>query len=107
MVFGSVFKTMQESEASRIGRMAERVAEGSIDSQKQVDEFNRTQTFTHAYYLGHESRPRAFNSFTCVNSYFKGREGGIGSSYKTARYYNEQARNRRDELIAQVGGASA
>lgn len=75
---------------------------GSVDAQKQVDEYDRTNAFTHAYYLSDEGRPRAFNSFTCVNSYFKGRAGGTGSSFQTARYYSEQAKNRRAELVEQV-----
>lgn len=71
-----------------------------------VDEYSRPQLLAHMYYLTEEQRPRAFNSFTCMNSYFKGREGGIGSSFKTCRYYNDKARARRDELVAKVGGGS-
>lgn len=106
-MFTQLFRRMQESETSRIGRMAERVAEGSIDAQKQVDEYNRINSFSHSYYLSDEARPRAFNSFTCMNSYFKGRGGGAGSSFQSSRYYTEQARNRRDELIQQVESSSS
>ena len=76
-----------------------------MDAQKQVDEYERPNPFTHLYYLDYEKRPRSFNSFTCVNSYFKGRAGGIGSSFKSARYYSEQARKRRAELVAKVNAA--
>ena len=73
-----------------------------MDAQKQVDEYNRPNTYTHMYYLAEEGRPRAFNSFTCVNSYFKHRPGGAGSSFKSARYYSDQARERRDKLAESV-----
>mmetsp|Transcript_20633 Transcript_20633/g.58516 ORF Transcript_20633/g.58516 Transcript_20633/m.58516 type:complete len:106 (+) Transcript_20633:91-408(+) len=105
-MFTQIFRSMQESEASRIGRMAERVAEGSVDAQKQVDEYERLNPYTHSYYLADQGRPRAFNSFTCINSYFKGRGGGTGSSFQTARYYAEQASIRRAELLEQVSGSS-
>ena len=72
-----------------------------------VDEYARPQLLAHTYYLTEEQRPRAFNSFTCVNSYFKGREGGIGSSFKSCRYYNDKAKERRDELVAKVNAASS
>jgi hypothetical protein len=75
---------------------------GSIDAQKQVDEYNRPNTYGHTYYLVEEGRPRAFNSFTCNNSFFKGRAGGAGSSFKTCRYYTDQARDRRDALMEKV-----
>lgn len=78
----------------------------SIDSQKQADEFDRQNGFAHAYYMVDESRPRAFNSFTCMNSYFAGRVGGSGSSFKAARYYADQAKARRDELVKQVEESS-
>ena len=71
-----------------------------MDAQKQVDEYNRPNTYTHMYYLAEEGRPRAFNSFTCVNSYFKHRPGGAGSSFKSARYYSDQARERRDKELS-------
>eukprot|EP00980_Cylindrotheca_fusiformis_P019003 scaffold6374_cov121-Cylindrotheca_fusiformis.AAC.4 len=106
MVFSSLFRDMQESEASRIGRMAERVAEASVNSQKQADEFTRPNPFVHSYYLGEEGRPRAFNSFTVVNSYFKGRPGGAASSFKSCRYYSDQARRRRDALAESVKSES-
>ena len=143
-MFTDLFRKLQEPDSSRIGRMAERVAEyvlrnfrwlskrfimlpvvsdirfsslltfcpfpplhrGSINAQKQVDEYTRPQPFAHSYYLADEMRPRAFNSFTCMNSYFKGRAGGVGSSFKSARYYSEQARNRRAELVEQVAVSS-
>jgi hypothetical protein len=76
-----------------------------VDAQKQVDEYERINPYTHSYYLTDEGRPRAFNSFTCVNSYFKGRGGGTGSSFQTARYYVDQARNRRAELVEEVSSS--
>eukprot|EP00339_Tiarina_fusa_P004379 CAMPEP_0117007306 /NCGR_PEP_ID=MMETSP0472-20121206/7229_1 /TAXON_ID=693140 ORGANISM="Tiarina fusus, Strain LIS" /NCGR_SAMPLE_ID=MMETSP0472 /ASSEMBLY_ACC=CAM_ASM_000603 /LENGTH=109 /DNA_ID=CAMNT_0004709029 /DNA_START=91 /DNA_END=420 /DNA_ORIENTATION=- len=103
----SFFRSMQETDASRIDRMKERVAEGSIDAQKQVDEYNVLNTFSHAYYLNGEKRLRAFNSYTCSNSYFAGRAGGIGSSFKTARYYTDQAMSRRDALMEEVAAESS
>jgi hypothetical protein len=78
----------------------------SVNSQKQVDEYDRPNTYTHMYYLGEEGRPRAFNSFTVVNSYFKGRPGGAGSSFKSCRYYSDQARSRRDALAERVKSES-
>ena len=78
----------------------------SIDAQKQVDEYDRVNPFVHAYYIKGEQRPRAFNSFTCISSYFAGREGGIGSSYKTARYYNNKSRSLRDALAAKTESES-
>lgn len=77
----------------------------SVDSQKQVDEYLRPQNLTHQYYLEQEQRPRAFNSFTCVNSYFAGREGGVGSSFKTSRFYSDKAKSRRNELMEEVEAA--
>ena len=74
---------------------------GSIDSQKQVDEYNVKNEFGHAYYVNGERRSASFNMWTCVNSYFAGREGGVGSSFKTARFYTDQARSRRDALVAE------
>ena len=74
----------------------------SVDAQKQVDDYSRPNYTAHLYYLEQELRPRAFNSFTCVHSAFAGRQGGIGSSFKTCRYYNDRARNKRDALIEQV-----
>ncbi|CAJ1949749.1 unnamed protein product [Cylindrotheca closterium] len=97
---------MQESEASRIGRLAERVAEASINSQKLVDEYDRPNTYTQSYYLQDEGRPYAFNSFTCTNSYFKGRAGGSGSSFKSCRYYSDQAKARRD-AVAETAAAES
>lgn len=82
------------------------VNRGSVDAQKQVDEYERLNPYTHSYYLADQGRPRAFNSFTCINSYFKGRAGGTGSSFQTARYYAEQASIRRAELLEQVSGSS-
>jgi len=70
-----------------------------------VDEYNVPNPFMHQYYLSIEGRPRAFNSFTCVNSYFKGRGGGAGSSFQSARYYAEQAQNRRAELVESVASS--
>ena len=57
--------------------------------------------------MGDEGRPRAYNSFTCVSSYFAGRAGGAGSSMKSARYYDEQARSRRDALVEKVQSEKA
>jgi hypothetical protein len=74
----------------------------SIDAQKQVDEYMRPQFLGHMYYLSEEQRPRAFNSFTCVNSYFKGRAGGAGSSFKSCRFYTDQAREQRNELMEEI-----
>mmetsp|Transcript_18452 Transcript_18452/g.45747 ORF Transcript_18452/g.45747 Transcript_18452/m.45747 type:complete len:109 (-) Transcript_18452:101-427(-) len=107
MVISNFFRGMQESEASRIGRLSERVAEASIDSQKQVDEYNRPNPYTNVYYLSDEGRPYAFNSFTCSNSYFKGRAGGAGSSFKSCRYYSDQAKARRDAIAESAASESS
>lgn len=74
----------------------------SIDSQKMADAHASPQYLAHMYYLQEEQRTKTYNSFTCVNSYYKGREGGIGSSFKTVRYYNDKARQVRDEMLAKM-----
>jgi hypothetical protein len=74
----------------------------SIDSQKMADAHASPQYLAHMYYLQEEQRTKAYNSFTCVNSYYKGRAGGIGSSFKTVEYYNDKARQVRDEMLAKM-----
>ena len=71
----------------------------SIDSQKQSDEANRPNLFTHLYYLQDEPRPHAYNVYSVMSSYFKGREGGAASSFSTVQFYNEQAKAKRQELM--------
>jgi hypothetical protein len=53
----------------------------------------------HMYYLGDESRPHAYNVYSVMNSYFKGREGGSASTFKSVQYYNEKAKSKRSQLI--------
>ena len=126
------FRSLQESETARESRMAERVAEcvltssavvlvlfryadtflffcrASITSQKQVDEWSQPQAIMHNYYLkGGYGQETGFTAYTCMNSYFKGRQGGAGSSFKTCRYYSGEARKRRDRLIKEVAEEDA
>mmetsp|Transcript_7449 Transcript_7449/g.11767 ORF Transcript_7449/g.11767 Transcript_7449/m.11767 type:complete len:115 (-) Transcript_7449:143-487(-) len=98
-MIGDLFRSLQESETSRIGRLSERLAEGSIDSQKQSDEYSRPNLFTHMYYLNEEPRPHAYNVYSVMSSYFKGRDGGAASSFKTVQFYNDQAKSKRQELV--------
>eukprot|EP00529_Nitzschia_sp_RCC80_P034790 CAMPEP_0113483820 /NCGR_PEP_ID=MMETSP0014_2-20120614/23635_1 /TAXON_ID=2857 /ORGANISM="Nitzschia sp." /LENGTH=113 /DNA_ID=CAMNT_0000377387 /DNA_START=19 /DNA_END=360 /DNA_ORIENTATION=+ /assembly_acc=CAM_ASM_000159 len=101
------FRGLQETEASRIGRMAERVAEGSVDSQKQSDEYNRVNLFNHMYYMQEEPRPHAYNVYSCLNSYFCARDGGHAGSFKTVSFYNNQAKDRRTKLTQKFTEESA
>ena len=80
---------------------------GSVDSQKQVDEYNRVNMFTHLYYLQDEPRQAAYNVYSTMSSYFKGRQGGAASSFHTVRFYNEQAKSKRDALVAQYNAEAA
>jgi len=59
------------------------------------------------YYLTSSQRTKGFNGFTCVNSYFTGKPAGAGSSFIAARYYTDQARQKRDALMASVEEAEA
>eukprot|EP00535_Pseudo-nitzschia_heimii_P005805 CAMPEP_0197173338 /NCGR_PEP_ID=MMETSP1423-20130617/316_1 /TAXON_ID=476441 /ORGANISM="Pseudo-nitzschia heimii, Strain UNC1101" /LENGTH=114 /DNA_ID=CAMNT_0042622149 /DNA_START=130 /DNA_END=474 /DNA_ORIENTATION=+ len=101
------FKAFQETEDSRIGRLSERLAEGSIDSQKQSDEYNRVNIFTHLYYLQDEPRQAAYNVYSNMSSFFKGRQGGAASSFHTVRFYNEQAKTKRDALVEKYNAEAA
>lgn len=71
----------------------------SVDSQKQADEANRPNLFTHLYYMQDEPRPHAYNVYSTMSSYFKGREGGAASSFSTVQFYNDQAKAKRQELV--------
>ena len=51
------------------------------------------------YYLGEESRPHAYNVYSTMSSYFKGREGGSASSFKSVQFYNDQAKAKRQQMI--------
>jgi len=51
------------------------------------------------YYLQDEPRQKAYNVYSNMSSYFKGREGGAASSFNSVRFYNNQAKNKRAELI--------
>mmetsp|Transcript_23758 Transcript_23758/g.67165 ORF Transcript_23758/g.67165 Transcript_23758/m.67165 type:complete len:110 (-) Transcript_23758:132-461(-) len=95
-------KSLQETEESRIGRMSERVAENSIDSQKKSDEYKAPQYFGHMWYLGAAIQPRAYNTFTTSHSYFCNKKEGAGSSFIACRYYTDEARKKRDALVAEV-----
>jgi hypothetical protein len=71
----------------------------SINSQKHADEYNRVNTFTHLYYLQEEPRQAAYNVYSNMSSYFKGRQGGAASSFSTVSFYNEQAKQKRVTAI--------
>ena len=55
--------------------------------------------FTHLYYLQDEPRQAAYNVYSNMNSYFKGREGGAASSFATVNFYNKQAKNKRAAMV--------
>ncbi|OEU22864.1 hypothetical protein FRACYDRAFT_259231 [Fragilariopsis cylindrus CCMP1102] len=97
--FSSFFRNLQETEESRIGRLSERIAEGSVNAQKHSDEYSRVNLFTHMYYLQDEPRQKAYNVYSNMSSYFKGRHGGAASSFSSVHFYNEQAKNKRAELV--------
>ena len=80
---------------------------GSIDSQKHADEYNRVNMFTHLYYLQDEPRQAAYNVYSNMSSFFKGRQGGAASSFHTVRFYNEQAKNKRDALVEKFKAEAA
>ena len=46
-----------------------------------------------------EPRQAAYNVYSNMSSYFKGREGGAASSFSSVRFYNEQAKNKREALV--------
>lgn len=79
----------------------------SIDSQKHSDEYNRPNMFTHLYYLQDEPRQAAYNVYSNMSSYFKGRQGGAASSFSTVAFYNEQAKNKREALVEKYKAESA
>jgi hypothetical protein len=54
------------------------------------------------YYLNEEPRPYAYNVYSVMSSYFKGREGGAASSFSTVQFYNDQAKNKRQSMIEKV-----
>ena len=58
------------------------------------------------YYLQHEPRQSAYNVYSNMSSYFKGREGGAASSFNSVRFYNEQAKKKRSELVAKFNAES-
>ena len=80
---------------------------GSVDSQKHSDEYNRVNTFSHLYYLQDEPRQAAYNVYSNMSSYFKGRQGGAASSFSTVNFYNEQAKSKRDALVEQYKAEAA
>eukprot|EP00751_Fragilariopsis_kerguelensis_P009745 CAMPEP_0170795836 /NCGR_PEP_ID=MMETSP0733-20121128/24413_1 /TAXON_ID=186038 /ORGANISM="Fragilariopsis kerguelensis, Strain L26-C5" /LENGTH=110 /DNA_ID=CAMNT_0011145905 /DNA_START=118 /DNA_END=450 /DNA_ORIENTATION=- len=94
-----MFRSLQETDESRNSSQAERLAKASVNSQKQSDEYSRVNLFAHMYYLQDEPRQKAYNVYSNMSSYFKGREGGAASSFNSVRFYNNQAKNKRAELI--------
>ena len=72
---------------------------GSVNAQKHSDEYSRVNLFTHMYYLQDEPRQKAYNVYSNMSSYFKGRHGGAASSFSSVHFYNEQAKNKRAELV--------
>mmetsp|Transcript_1942 Transcript_1942/g.4101 ORF Transcript_1942/g.4101 Transcript_1942/m.4101 type:complete len:115 (-) Transcript_1942:49-393(-) len=103
----SFFQGLQETEESRIGRLSERLAEGSINAQKHSDEYNRPNTFSHLYYLQDEPRQAAYNVYSNMSSYFKGRQGGAASSFHSVRFYNQEAKNKRAAMLAKYDAEAA
>eukprot|EP00536_Pseudo-nitzschia_multiseries_P018863 jgi/Psemu1/57707/gm1.57707_g len=103
----SFFQGFQETEESRIGRLSERLAEGSVNAQKHSDEYNRPNNFTHLYYLQDEPRQSAYNVYSNMSSYFKGRAGGAASSFHSVRYYNEEAKKKRAALVEKYNAEAA
>ena len=79
----------------------------SINAQKHSDEYTRPNLFTHLYYLQVEPRQAAYNVYSNMNSYFKGREGGAASSFSTVNFYNKQAKNKRDALVERYNAEAA
>jgi len=101
------FQGFQETESSRIGRLSERLAEGSVNAQKHSDEYKRPNNFTHLYYLQDEPRQAAYNVYSNMSSYFCGRQGGAASSFQTVHFYNEQAKKKRDTLVEKYNAEEA
>eukprot|EP00979_Chaetoceros_neogracilis_P010960 scaffold2625_cov277-Chaetoceros_neogracile.AAC.11 len=83
----------------RASRMQDRVAETSIAAQKLVDE--RRAPFKGANNAAFTHKHRDFSHFYVVNSSFKGKEEGCVNSFKSLRYYQNESRNYRDELLAE------
>jgi hypothetical protein len=72
----------------------------SIAAQKLVDE--RRAPFKGANNAAFTHKHRDFSHFYVVNSSFKGKEEGCVNSFKSLRYYQNESRNYRDELLAEV-----
>ena len=80
---------------------------GSINAQKHSDEYNRPNTFSHLYYLQDEPRQAAYNVYSNMSSYFKGRQGGAASSFHSVRFYNQEAKNKRAAMLAKYDAEAA
>mmetsp|Transcript_20481 Transcript_20481/g.30187 ORF Transcript_20481/g.30187 Transcript_20481/m.30187 type:complete len:108 (+) Transcript_20481:71-394(+) len=89
-----------ETYSVRESGMKDRVAETSINAQKICDEkrgpfkaYNNA-AFTH--------KGKDFSHFYIANSSFKGKEEGCVNSFKSLRYYQDESKNYREELLKEV-----
>mmetsp|Transcript_22366 Transcript_22366/g.31179 ORF Transcript_22366/g.31179 Transcript_22366/m.31179 type:complete len:106 (+) Transcript_22366:134-451(+) len=95
----ATIKDMMEKYGARESTMRERVAEANIIAQKLTDE-GKAPHKRHNFWAV-DRRQRDFDHFFVAHSSLKHVEGGVCSSYKAARYYDDKAAQRRDELLAQ------
>ena len=63
--------------------------------------------FSHLYYLQDEPRQAAYNVYSNMHSYFKGREGGSASSFSSVDFYNKQAKSKREALVAKYNAEAS
>ena len=72
----------------------------SINAQKIVDERHGPSKPNKFWAASNKSRD--FDHIYVANSMVKGKDEGAISSFKAARYYNDQSAKRRDELLAEI-----
>jgi hypothetical protein len=68
----------------------------SINAQKIVDETHGTHN-PHLFWR-EERRTRGFDHFFVAHSSLKASQGGYHSSFKSARYYSDEAMEQKKEL---------
>jgi len=89
-----------EAYSTRESGMRDRVAETSISAQKIVDE--RHGPFRSAISTSYTHKGKDFSHFYIAHSGFKGKEEGCTNSFKAARYYLDEGKKYREQLLQEV-----
>ncbi|GFH61826.1 hypothetical protein CTEN210_18302 [Chaetoceros tenuissimus] len=96
-------KNGMEPYANRESYMTDRVAETSIAAQKICDE--RHGPFRSYNNVSNSRKSKDFGHLYLAQSAFKGKDEGCVNSFKSMRYYQEQSKSYRDELLKEVSEA--